>query len=146
MNMDTPLHILMVDDSPQDLELAAIALEAHQTDTRVVTFSSGVAALDYLRDPGTILPHVVILDLNMPLMNGLEVLDAIRTDPHLQSLTVVILSTSNDSGDIQAAYRLFASSYMVKQQNFTDFMYQIDQFVAYWRLCQFPLIQKFSAP
>ncbi|GGS35466.1 response regulator [Deinococcus knuensis] len=140
--MQRTLRVLLVDDSPHDLELATIAFEEHESDTEVTTCSGGHDALAHLRDPQKSLPHVVVLDLNMPMMSGLEVLEAIRTDPLLQPLTVVILSTSNDPGDIQAAYRLFASSYMIKQQNFPDFVEQVDQFIQYWRRCQFPTVQQ----
>lgn len=144
-NVRHTLHVLVVDDSPNDLELAVIAFEEQGSDIRVTTCTSGPAALQHLRDPNEPPIHVVILDLNMPLMNGLEVLEAIRTDPLLQLLPVVILSTSNDPGDIEAAYRLFASSYMIKQQNFADFVEQVDQFITYWRRCQFPVLEKVAA-
>lgn len=144
--MDKILDVLLVDDNPTDLELAMIAFEEHGHDTRITTCNSGKEALANLRDPHIPLPNVVVLDLNMPMMGGLEVLEAIRRDPLLQPLTVVILSTSSAPHDIQAAYRLFASSYMVKQQDFADFMEQIDQFVTYWRRCQFPPIHQQTAP
>lgn len=140
--MNRILNVLLVDDDPTDLELALIAFEEHESNTHVTTCNSGKEALAYLHDPNVPLPNVVVLDLNMPLMNGLEVLEAIRQDPLLQPLTVVILSTSDDPGDVQEAYRLFASSYMVKQQNFADFVEQIEQFVTYWRRCQFPKVQR----
>lgn len=136
--MNRILNVLLVDDNPSDLELAMIAFEEQGSDTHITTCNDGQKALAYLRDPSVPLPDVVVLDLNMPMMGGLAVLEAIRCDPHMQTLPVVILSTSSDPQDVQAAYRLFASSYLVKQQHFADFMEQIDRFVAYWRRCQFP--------
>lgn len=140
--MNRILNVLLVDDNPTDLELALIAFEEHGSDIHITTCNSGQEALAYLKDPLAPLPNVVVLDLNMPIMGGLEVLEAIRRDPLLQPLTVVILSTSSDPQDIQAAYRLFASSYMVKQHHFADFLEQIDQFVTYWRRCQFPNVNR----
>ncbi|MCD0158346.1 response regulator [Deinococcus sp. 6GRE01] len=144
--MNSVLRVLLVDDNQNDLALAMIAFEEHERSTQVTTCNSGKEALAYLRDSNIPLPNVVVLDLNMPMMSGFEVLEAIRCDPLLQPLTVVILSTSSDPGDIQTAYRLFASSYMVKQQNFGDFMEQIDQFVTYWRRCQFPNVDRQPTP
>ena len=144
--MNRILNVLLVDDNPSDLELAMIAFEEHGRDTRIATCNGGKEALAYLHDPNIPLPNLVVLDLNMPMMGGLDVLEAIRCDPLLQALPVVILSTSSDAQDIEAAYRLFASSYLVKQQHFGDFMEQIDQFVTYWRRCQFPNVRPLSTP
>jgi len=140
--MSEPLRVLLVDDNLADLHLAELAFEEHRAVAQVVTRDSGPAALTYLRDPATPLPHVVMLDLNMPMMNGFEVLEAIRTDPHLQHLSVVILSTSDADSDVKRAYSMFASSYMLKQDSFSDFIAQIDQFVTYWRQCQFAHVPK----
>ena len=133
------LSVLLVDDNHHDLELASIAFEEHTQSAQLTTFTDGRSVLAYLRSPDRPKPDVIVLDLHMPIMSGLEVLEAIRTDPLLGHLPVVILSTSSDVSDIRRAYQLFANSYMVKQPEFTLFIEQIDHFVAYWRGCQLPV-------
>lgn len=132
------LSVLLVDDNHHDLELASIAFDEYAQSAQLTTFTDGRSALAHLRTPDLSLPDVIVLDLHMPGMSGLEVLEAIRADPLLQYLPVVILSTSDDAGDIRRAYQLFANSYMVKQPEFTLFVAQIDHFVAYWQGCQLP--------
>ncbi|WP_343755930.1 response regulator [Deinococcus depolymerans] len=132
---DLPLSVLLVDDDATDLELAAIVFGEHELD--VHTCSGGVEALTHLRATPA-LPDVVVLDLNMPQMNGFEVLDSIRRDAALRHLPVVILSTSGEPRDVGRAYELLASSYLVKQRDFTAFEQQVQGFVHFWSTCLFP--------
>ncbi|MFN4250005.1 response regulator [Deinococcus sp.] len=132
---DLPLSVLLVDDDSTDLELAAIVFGEHQLD--VHTCAGGAEALAHLRAAPS-LPHVIVLDLNMPQMNGFEVLDSIRRDAGLRHLPVVILSTSGEARDVTRAYDLLASSYMVKQRDFAAFEEQVRGFVSFWTTCVFP--------
>ncbi|MBZ9749669.1 response regulator [Deinococcus sp. HMF7604] len=135
--MSHRLCLLLIDDNPADLLLAQEAFAEHEEWVSVSTCRDGESALKHLRDPGRTLPDVVILDINMPQMNGFEVLRAIRADTELRHLPVVMLTTSDSSQDIDQAYDLFASSYMVKRGQFAAFVEQVDQFVQFWRDCRF---------
>lgn len=131
-----PLCILFVDDNPADLLLAREVFEDHRQWVGVVTRQNGLEALNYLKDPQYSHPDVVITDLNMPGLTGFDILKAMKADEELQNIPVVILSTSDAQQDIDMAYSLHASSYMVKSVDFSDFIEQIDAFVKYWLRCR----------
>ncbi|MVN88064.1 response regulator [Deinococcus sp. HMF7620] len=131
------LHVLLIDDDPADRLLALEAFGEHAETVDISVCEDGVEALAWLRHPGRALPDVVILDLNMPRMTGFEVIAAIRADPALRHLPVVILSTSDSPEDVAQAYNLFASSYMVKSKDFPGFLAQVDHFVKFWQDCRF---------
>lgn len=130
--MSRPLHILLIDDNPADLLLAEEAFEALGGRVRVTTCESGRAALDTMRHPDAVLPDVVLLDVNMPVMTGFEVLRAMKADPQLRFIPVVMLTTSGSRDDINEAYTLHASSYVVKAVNFGEFITQLESFVEFW--------------
>jgi len=130
--MDLPLRFLLVDDNVGDQLLAAEAFGQLRPDCQLVCVSSGQEALDLLRSR-QVRPDVVLLDINMPGMNGLQVLEAIKADPQLALLPVVMLSTSRAENDVQAAYTLHASSYLVKAPIFEDFVEQIEAFLTFWQ-------------
>ncbi len=94
---------------------------------------SGRAALDLLQHQENI-PDVVLLDLNMPGMSGFEVLQSMKKDARLGQIPVVILSTSNARQDVQRAYTLHASSYLVKSVNFDHFVEQLEKILRYWQM------------
>lgn len=127
-----PLRVLLVDDGAADRELAREVF--HQLGDTVVidTCASAQRALTFLHQPDTALPDVILLDLNMPGMSGLEMLDALKRDPRLFMIPVVILSSSSHPQDVEHAYSLHASSYMTKQLDFGRFVQQIDAFVSFW--------------
>lgn len=135
--MQQSITVLLIDDNPADLMLAQEAFAAHADRVNVISHSDGLAALTHLRDKQHPLPNVILLDVNMPGMNGFEVLGAIREEPDLRHLPVVMLTTSTRRKDIDAAYDLITSAYMIKSAKFTDFIEQIDQFVKYWLGSQF---------
>lgn len=127
------LRIALVDDNPMDRLLAAEALEEVCADCTLDVYPSGQAALAHLRQSAT-LPDVVLLDINMPGLNGFDVLRALRVDPRLSLLPVVMLTTSNARADIEQAYTLHANSYVVKAPSFTAFVTQLEAFIGYWTL------------
>jgi CheY-like chemotaxis protein len=131
------LRIALVDDNPLDRDLAGEAFEDTCPACTVEMFSSGQAALRHLRAAPR-LPDVMLLDLNMPGLNGFEVLTAIKTDPRLNQIPVVMLTTSKDPGDVTRAYTLHASSYLVKAPSFPEFVKQIEAFVGYWTMNRAP--------
>lgn len=135
--MNRPFHVLLVDDNPADLLLAQEVFAEHSSELQMDTCRSGPEALATLRTQAD-LPDVVILDVNMPGMSGFEVLEVLKADERLRCIPVVMLSTSSQPGDIQRAYTLHASSYLVKSGSFQAFLEQVDAFVGFWRQSRTP--------
>lgn len=131
--------ILLVEDSSSDEELTLRALKKHNIANRVVVTRDGAEALDYLfaqgshagRSPAEV-PQVVLLDLNLPKMGGLEVLRRIRADERTALLPVVILTSSREEKDLLAGYGSGANSYVVKPVDFTQFAEAVRQLGIYW--------------
>ena len=131
--------VLLVEDNPDDVELALRAFKKNNLLNEVVVAQDGVEALDYLfgtgayagRDPGE-LPQLVLLDLNLPRMGGLEVLRRIRADERTKLLPVVILTTSKEEQDRLQSYLLHANSYIRKPVDFEQFSQAIQQLGLYW--------------
>jgi len=133
--------ILLVEDNPDDIALACRALERSDFANEVVVAHDGAEALDYLFAAGTyarrdtsMMPAVVLLDLKLPKIDGLEVLARIRSDDRTKLLPVVILSLSNEEKDILQCYRLSANSYICKPIDFVQFSETMRQFGRYWLL------------
>ena len=131
--------ILLVEDNPDDLALTMRALKSHNMTNDVVVAQDGVQALDYLfgaegsAGPGE-LPAVVLLDLKLPKVNGLEVLQRIRADERTRLLPVVILTSSDEERDVIDGYRLGANSYVRKPVDFVEFTAAAKQLGLYWLL------------
>lgn len=133
--------ILLVEDNPDDAALTVHALETNNIGNTLVIARDGVEALDYLfctgafagRDPQD-LPAVVLLDLKLPKIDGLEVLRRIRADEHTHLLPVVILTSSNEEEDRLKGYTLGANSYVRKPVDFEDFIRATGQLGLYWLL------------
>jgi CheY-like chemotaxis protein len=135
---DIPI-ILLVEDNPRDEELALLALERSHIANQVVVAHDGVEALDYLFGTGEYqgrdirqLPQVVLLDLNLPRINGLEVLERLRADERTQYLPVVILTSSDEETDLLRSYKLHVNSYIRKPVNFAQFQDAVRQLGLYW--------------
>lgn len=130
--------ILLAEDNPKDTELTLEALEEANLVNRVVTVKDGVEALEYLRCQGAFVnripgnPVVVIMDIKMPRMNGIEVLQEIRKDPLLCKLPVVILTSSGEEKDVCASYELGVNAYVVKPVNFPNFVDAVKQVCVFW--------------
>ncbi|SMB85208.1 response regulator [Deinococcus hopiensis] len=129
--MRIPQHFFLVDDSLGDRLLAEEAFDQLCPDCTLTTVASGETALRMLRTK-SVIPDVILLDINMPGMNGFELLQALKDDDDLAQIPVVMLSTSGAPGDIERAYSLQASSYLMKSPNFQAFLKQIDAFLKYW--------------
>jgi len=133
--------ILLVEDNPSDVALTQRALRKAHIGNEIVVAGNGQIALDYLFGSNggdglvrTGLPAVILLDLNLPKVPGLEVLRRIRQDPRTQRQPVVILSTSNEPDDVGAGYDLGVNSYITKPVNFTQFAEVVEQLGLYWLL------------
>lgn len=136
--MPRRLHIYLIDDNRSDLELAREAFSEHAGEVDLTTCSGAADALACLRDPRQPLPDVIVTDLNMPITSGLEFLKVLKADPALRLIPVVLLSTSQDAGDVHDAYTFHASSYLVKSPSFVEFMALVDTFVAFWQDARLP--------
>ncbi len=133
--------ILLIEDNPDDVKLTLRALKKSNILNDVVVASDGVKALDYLFGRGeysgrdtSVLPQVALLDLNMPKLNGLEVLERIRSDERTKLLPVVILTTSSEDKDRIESYNLGANSYVRKPVDFAEFAAAVRQLGLYWLL------------
>lgn len=138
--------ILLVEDNPDDVELTRIAFDEAKIANRLIVVSDGVEALDYLfargphadRDPDD-LPSIVLLDLNLPKVDGREVLQAIRSDPRTRTLPVVVLTTSTEPFDVEASYALGVNSYIQKPVDFEQFVWAVKQVGLYWLVLNQPI-------
>lgn len=133
------LRILLVEDNPHDIEIARRAFSKSNTELTLVVVSYGQDALDYLNHRGKFhppdispRPSLILLDLNLPRMNGLEVLKKIKNTPHLQSIPVIILTASERNEDIAPSYALGANTYIQKPIKFSDFLDIAKGIQKYW--------------
>jgi len=137
--------VLLVEDNPDDVELTLRAFKKNNLLNEVVVANDGVEALDYLfgtgayagRDPN-ILPQMVLLDLKLPRVDGLEVLRRIRTDERTKLLPVVVLTSSKEEQDLVQSYTLHANSYIRKPVNFDRFIESVRQLGLYWLVLNEP--------
>lgn len=135
----SPLTILFVEDNVDHAELVMRSFEDHRVVNSIRHLSDGEEALDYLlrrntwQDPATSpRPHLILLDLRLPKIDGLEVLKAIRSNPELEKIPVVILTTSYAELDVSKAYEYHANSYLVKPLDFEKFTSLMDDLGFYW--------------
>ena len=129
--------VLLVEDNPDDRDLTLRAFARHKLGNTVDLARDGQEALDYLFSPGPDgalrpLPELVLLDLNLPRVGGLEVLKLIRSDPRTRLLPVVVLTSSAEEQDLVKSYSLGANSYVRKPVSFTDFVEASHQLGMYW--------------
>ena len=130
--------ILIVDDSPKDVELTIAALSEKNLANEVVVAEDGVEALDYLHKRGKFAasgksnPAVILLDIKMPRMNGIEVLKHIRSDPKFKFIPVIMVTSSGEEKDLVESYKLGANSYMVKPVDIVQFIDAIKVLGQYW--------------
>lgn len=132
-------HILLVEDNPDDVVLTQRALSKSNILNELIVAKDGVEALDYLFGTGkfegrdtSILPQVILLDLKMPRMDGLELLQHIRKDERTRLLPVVVLTTSNEEVDRIESYKLGANSYIRKPVDFEQFVDAVQKLELYW--------------
>ena len=127
------LSILLVEDNPRDAELTLRAFRKHNLANSVSVAHDGVEALDILFDPdGAERPRVILLDLKLPKLDGLEVLRRLKSDDRTRSIPVVVVTSSNQDPDIKTAYDLGANSYVVKPVDFESFMKTMSELGFYW--------------
>lgn len=126
--------ILIVEDNRRDLELVLEAFAQVGLDNDIVVVNDGEEALSYLftHVPGRVLPAVILLDLKLPKIDGVEVLKRIKAEPATRKIPVVVLTSSRDEGDVEACYEAGGSAYVVKQTSFEDFVASVRSLAAFW--------------
>jgi len=135
------VEILIVEDNPHDAELTLRALRKNNLANKVYVVEDGAEALDFIFCKGKYAdrnfakpPKVIFLDLKLPKISGLEVLQEIKSNPHTKSLPVVMITSSREDPDIKKAYELGVNSYVVKPVNFDDFLSAMSNTGLYWLL------------
>ncbi len=142
--MNSLKSILLVDDSPRDTELALDALAAYNLANEVITLRDGAEALDYLYRRGEFAgrtnnqPAVVMLDLKMPKVDGLEVLRQMKGDPALKVIPVVVMTSSREEQDLVTSYQLGVNAYVVKPVKFQEFVEAVKQVGGFWAVVNEP--------
>jgi two-component system, response regulator len=135
-----PVELLLVEDSSADAEMTLRTLRKRGIANRVEWVRNGVEALEYLfcegryAERGEGQPRLVLLDLKMPLMDGLQVLERMRADERTRTIPVVMMTSSREEGDLLASYRLGVNSYVVKPVDFTDFAEMVSKVGMYWMI------------
>jgi two-component system response regulator len=145
MTTESEVEILLVEDNPHDAELALRALKKHNLANHVVWVKDGAEAIDYIfpaegDDSGKIShkPRVILLDLKLPKVDGVEVLRRLKGDERTRLIPVVVLTSSLEENDIVESYRLGVNSYIVKPVDFANFSNAVAQMGMYWLLLNLP--------
>jgi len=136
---DEPVLVMLVEDNVDHAELVIRTLEEHRIANKVRHFLDGQSALDYLfqrgeyKDPAeSVRPHMILLDLRLPRVDGIDVLKTIKENDKLKSIPVVVLTTSEAERDVTKAYYNHANSYLVKPVGFEEFKQLMDDLGVYW--------------
>ncbi len=146
MKTHSSVEILLVEDTPEDLELAQRALKKSRVANHIQVARDGEEALDFIFCRGPFAgrriedtPKLILLDLKLPKVDGLEVLAAIKTDPRTRAIPVVVLTSSQEQSDLVRSYDLGVNSYIVKPIRFEDFAAAMEHVGMYWLLLNRPL-------
>ncbi|HSB90305.1 MAG TPA: response regulator [Anaerolineales bacterium] len=145
MSVEMPAEILLVEDNPNDIELAMHALTKHKLANRIEVVRDGAEALDYIFARGAYshrdinqIPRVVLLDLKLPKVDGLEVLRQIKADPRMRKIPVVALTSSREERDVTESYNLGINSYILKPVDFQQFTEAVRTIGLFWLLLNQP--------
>lgn len=145
--MNESLSILLIEDDQIDIKTVQRAFTKNHLANKLFVCCNGKEALDFLTHQGAYVgatdeeaprPGLILLDLNMPIMNGLEFLEQVKSDPELKAIPVIPLTTSKEDQDRIKAYEMGAAGYIRKPVHFQDFVNIIKQFQLYWQLCELP--------
>ena len=140
---DNLLHIMLVDDDDIDIMTLQRAFKKNNIQNPLFIAHNGIEALNMLRGSDEVeklvpTPRIILLDINMPQMNGLEFLRELRSDPVLKGLSVFVLTTSNDDKDRMEAYNLNVAGYIIKPVTFENFVVAVAQLNGFWQICAYP--------
>jgi two-component system response regulator len=142
--MNEPVEILLVEDNPNDVELTLRALKKNNFANRIHVVRDGAEALEFLFCTGAYAdrdiknPKVILLDLKLPKVDGLEVLRQVKSDPRTRTIAVVVLTSSREERDVVQSYKLGTNSYIVKPVDFEQFTEAVRQLGLYWLLLNEP--------
>ncbi len=143
--MKNEIEILLIEDNMSDAELAIRALKKHNLVNKLIHLKDGAEAIDFIFAEGDFadrniknIPKVILLDLQMPKVNGIEVLKKLKSDERFQKIPVVILTSSKEDPDIKTCYALGANSYIVKPVKFDEFLKAVSELGFYWMLMNQP--------
>jgi CheY-like chemotaxis protein len=136
------VSLLIIDDDDIDATALRRALQKLKLLNPLYRAKDGIEALEILRNGEIPSPYIILLDINMPRMNGLEFLEELRADPELTHSVVFVLTTSKSDEDITAAYREHVAGYLLKQRMDNDFMQVVSLLDHYWRVIELPMTNK----
>lgn len=134
--MHNPIEILLIEDNPADIRLTQEALRAARLHNTIHVAQDGVSAMAFVRQAAPFQqaprPDLILLDLNLPKKDGREVLKEIKSDPHTRTIPMVVLTTSEDEGDVLRSYDLHANAYLVKPIDVLRFITMIQSLESFW--------------
>ena len=143
MTTGKPVTVLVVDDDEVDVMAVRRSFQSLHIPNAIVEANNGIEALEIMRGaagrPKLAPPYLVLLDLNMPIMNGIEFLDEVRSDPDLSMTVVFVLSTSNADEDRLTCYERHISGYVLKHRHGQSFVESMSMLEHYWRVVEFPV-------
>jgi len=124
--------VLLVEDNPADIRLTQEAFKKFRIHNKLEVVRDGVEAMEYLHNQENEMPDIILLDLNLPRKNGLEVLKEIKADDKLKIIPIIVLTTSDNSNDINESYKNYASCYITKPVSMMEFVKAIEKFKIFW--------------
>ncbi|MDT3778832.1 response regulator [Nitrospira sp. MA-1] len=134
--MQNPIEILLIEDNPADIRLTQEAFQAARLHNTIHVAQDGVSAMSFIRQTAPFQdaprPDLILLDLNLPKKDGREILKEIKSDPHTRTIPVVVLTTSEDEGDVLRSYNLHANAYLVKPIDVLRFIKMIQSLESFW--------------
>lgn len=138
MEKDKVINILLVEDDEVDVMNVKRAFRKNNVSNPLMVANNGMEALQILRDKNLPIPRIILLDLNMPRMGGIEFLKELRADEELNNITVFVMTTSNEDSDKIDAYNLNVAGYILKPLSMDRFVSAVATLNNYWTLCEFP--------
>ena len=142
---EPPIEVLLIEDNPNDVEMTLYAFEQHRLSNRIHVVRDGAEALDFIFGAGRYagrnvedVPRVILLDLKLPKVDGIEVLRRLKADPRTWAIPVVVMTSSREERDVVETYKLGANSYIVKPLDFVKFTEAVRQVGLYWLLLNQP--------
>ena len=145
---EPPIEGLLIEDNPNDVEMTLYAFEQYRLSNRIHVVRDGAEALDFIFGAGGYagrnveeVPRVILLDLKLPKVDGIEVLRRLKGDPRTRAIPVVMLTSSREERDVVETYKLGASSYIVKPLDFAKFTEAVRQVGLYWLLLNQPAVE-----
>jgi len=137
------VEIVLIEDNPNDAELTIRALRKNHLSNNIVHLKDGEEAVSYFFDCGDwenhAIPKVILLDLKLPKVNGIEILKRLKSEPHTKLIPVVVLTSSQEERDVIGSYQLGVNSYVAKPVDFEQFMEAVSNLGLYWLLLNHPL-------